>query len=212
MLNSGGVFGRLTVLENVRRNLWECQCVCGNKTVIPGHRLLSGNTKSCGCLKRSVLGEASRKHGMANSRLTGYANKAYGVWQAMKDRCANTKRKDYPRYGGRGIKVCERWSSFENFLSDMGEPPEGHTLDRVDNDGDYSPDNCRWATRKEQVYNSSRVKIVCIDGESKALRSWLQHFGLARHTYYQRLQKGCTEVQALKGEMPSENPKANKNR
>lgn len=190
-------FGRLTVTRHVERTLYECACVCGCVTVLPRHRLLRGNTKSCGCLKRSVLGDAKRTHGLANSRITGYASRAYGVWQAMRDRCTNKNRADYHRYGGRGIKVCKRWESFTNFLEDMGHPPERKTLDRIDNDKGYCKRNCRWATRKEQVYNSTRIRIVTIKGKSKPLQKWLSIAGIARDTFYRRLRNGETEKNAL---------------
>lgn len=194
----GRVFTRLRVIaygEAPRR--WVCQCVCGKQTIVPAYRLLSGNTKSCGCLKRSVLGDATRTHGRANSRLTGYADRAYGVWQAMRDRCNNPNRADYHRYGGRGITVCKRWESFENFLEDMGNPPKGYTLDRISNDKGYSPKNCKWSTRKEQVYNSSKVRLVTIGGKTKTLGEWLSQYAVTRSTFYQRLRRGYTEQEAI---------------
>lgn len=199
-VTSNDVFGRLTALEEVAAGDWLCQCTCGNKVVVRWYRLLSGNNKSCGCLKRSVLGDHTRRHGRANSRITGYSDRAYGVWQAMKDRCNNPNRKDYHRYGGRGIGVCERWLSFENFLADMGEPPEGKTLDRLDNDKGYSPDNCAWRSRKEQVHNSTRIKHITIGDVTKPLSTWLALYGTSRNQYYSRLRKGYSEIQALQGD------------
>jgi len=178
MVTLNSVFGLLLVKQKVSNTEWLCHCACGNKVVVKGHKLLSGNNKSCGCLKRRVLGDATRKHGKANSRLTGYANKAYGAWQAMRDRCSNPNRSDYHRYGGRGIKVCKRWDKFETFYADMGDPPPGETLDRINNDGDYKPSNCRWASRKEQVYNSSRIKRITVGRQTKPLREWLVFFNI----------------------------------
>jgi len=195
-LNS--VFGRLTVLRNVQRNEWLCRCECGTEVVVKGFKLLSGNNKSCGCLKRSVLGDATRKHGMANSRLTGYKSRAYGVWQALRDRCSNPNRKDYHRYGGRGITVCERWAhSFENFYADMGDPSVGLTLERIDNNKGYAPENCRWDTRLSQTRNSTQIKRIVLAGVERPLREWLEHFRLSKHTYYRRKRMGLSDEEAL---------------
>ena len=195
---TGKVFGRLTVVSRKEEpSVWVCLCSCGATTEVVTSRLNSGNTKSCGCLKRNILGDSSRTHGMANSRVKGYANKAYGVWQAMRDRCSNPNRADFHRYGGRGVSVCQRWEKFENFYADMGEPPTGTSLDRIDNDKGYSKKNCRWATRKEQVYNSTRIKYVVIKGVSKPLQVWLKESGIKRDTYYRRVRKGFTEQEAL---------------
>lgn len=200
-VTSNEVFGRLTTVGEVSSGNWACVCECGTKVVVRWHRLASGNNKSCGCLKRNVLGDNSRTHGMSNSRITGYSNKAYGVWQAMRDRCKNKNRKDYHRYGGRGIKVCERWDkSFKNFLTDMGVPPKGHTLDRINNDGDYTPNNCKWATRKEQVYNSSRVRLINVDGVVLSLTEWLARYGTNKSTFYRRVKQGFSVTNAIKGE------------
>ena len=197
-VTSSSVFGRLTVLRNVQRNEWLCRCECGTEVVVKGFNLLRGNNKSCGCLKRSVLGDATRKHGLANSRVKGYASRAYGVWQAMRDRCSNKNRSDYHRYGGRGISVCERWAhSFENFYADMGEPPPKLTLERIDNNQGYSPENCRWDTRRSQVHNSTQIKRIVVDGVEQPLADWLRHYGISKGTYYKRKRSGMTDAQAL---------------
>lgn len=199
-LSSGMMFGRLRLLERVKRNSWRCLCACGKEVVVRAYLLRIGNNKSCGCLKRSVLGDATRKHGQANSRLTGYKSRAYGVWQAMRDRCSNPNRSDYHRYGGRGIKVCTRWQeSFEAFVADMGTPPAGMTLDRLDNDGDYSPKNCRWASRKEQVYNSTRIRYVAVGSIRMPLQEALSKCGCKKDAFYRRQRRGWSEEEALMG-------------
>lgn len=148
---SGKRFGRLTVvrLTDERRNhhcVWECICDCGSMAMVSGSSLRSGVTKSCGCLSLEVKVARFTKHGMEGTR-------TYRSWVAMRARCNNPKTRDYASYGGRGITVCERWESFENFLEDMGERPPGKSLDRINNDLGYLPDNCRWATAKEQANN-----------------------------------------------------------
>jgi hypothetical protein len=195
----GSTFGRLTLIEPTtpKETEWVCKCVCGVVCTVKRHSLLSGNKKSCGCLKRSVLGDLKRTHGMANSRAKGYANRAYGIWQAMKDRCLNPNRKDFHRYGARGIYVCERWMVFENFYEDMGYPPQGATLDRVDNNGPYSKNNCRWASRKEQVHNSTRTKYIEVDGVVQKLQEWLVEKNISRDVYYRRKRKGLSDQEAL---------------
>ena len=156
----GRIFGRLTVIgyagSNGHKSLWKCLCSCGNETVKIGTYLLHGHTNSCGCLKY--------KH---HHSTESHKSKTYQVWCAMKERCRNPKHVGAKYYLNRGIKVCERWMDFNNFLSDMGEVPENRSIDRIDVYGNYEPKNCRWATLKEQGQNRRRNCLVpgeiCID-------------------------------------------------
>lgn len=144
----GKNFGRLTVIAEAgsskgKKLLYKCECSCGNIRIIHGCCLRSGHTKSCGCLSQ----ERKTTHGMWNSS-------EYKIWEAIIQRCTNEKSTKYEYYGGRGIKVCPQWLKFANFFKDMGKRPLKHEIDRKNNDGNYEPSNCRWATRSEQMRNS----------------------------------------------------------
>ena len=146
---TGERFGRLLTTERVRlgnRLAYVCTCDCGERICVVGHRLRSGQTKSCGCLKDDVQRARLIQHGHYNSP-------TYKSWSGMIQRCTNQKNLRYRDYGGRGITVCERWRNFKKFLEDMGERPAGLTLDRIDNDKGYFLDNCKWATYFEQCHN-----------------------------------------------------------
>jgi hypothetical protein len=157
-------FTRLLVLEllperNGGHRMFRCLCDCGTTKTIAGSDLVNGRVKSCGCLKIEVCSERlltapiGRSHGYTAN---GEQHALYSTWISMRHRCTNVKRKQYKDYGGRGIKVCARWQGrqgFANFLADMGERPDGLTLDRIDNEGNYEPGNCRWATWKQQAAN-----------------------------------------------------------
>lgn len=127
--------------------LVSCDCLCGNNTIVRANNLKMGVTKSCGCLRKS----GGRKTHGHSSHFN--VSKTYNTWLSMKQRCKNKNHIAYSRYGARGITLCERWNSFDNFLQDMGQRPECLTLDRIDNDKGYYKENCRWATRKEQQKN-----------------------------------------------------------
>ena len=150
---TGQRFGRLVVLsENGRNNngnvCWKCQCDCGKKCIISSNRLVKGDTKSCGCIKKENAKKAAVKHNQSSK--VNYTP-VYKTWQAMIQRCYNPNSPNYLYYGSRGIKVCERWWSFENFYVDVGDRPKGKTLDRKNPDDDYNPINWRWATPQEQA-------------------------------------------------------------
>lgn len=169
--HTGQTFGRLTVLHRAENDKqrgaqWFCLCQCGGTTTTRGTFLRRGHTKSCGCLRHDCGAAIGTIHGPTTGPINGRANathshtingwtKTYRCWQSMKVRCTYPNAQNYKYYGGRGITVCDRWMhSFENFLSDMGEAPDGLSIDRYpDNDGNYDPGNCRWATRSQQAIN-----------------------------------------------------------
>lgn len=167
----GRRFGRLVVLKrdgNVgTRSRWLCRCDCGSVVLAGSGSLLSDWKKSCGCLQREA-NIARSVHGHAR---TGHHSVEYKTWCGMRRRCTNSNERSWPRYGGRGIRVCERWNSFELFLLDMGpKPSPQHSIDRIDPDGNYEPSNCRWATLDEQNRN-------------KRLTMGVVHRSLIRHLY-----------------------------
>lgn len=140
---------------------WCCKCDCGKIFTVKGNHLRSGNTKSCGCYQNSLIKNVNYSHGHSSGHGSKYGKtKTYNAWRSMKSRCYNKNVDSYPIYGGKGIKVCSRWkNSFENFLEDMGEPPDSKSsLDRIDGSKDYSPENCRWATATQQVINRRILK------------------------------------------------------
>lgn len=168
----GQVFSRLTVVERVKEPgiivKWKCVCLCGKIVIARSPDLRSGNTKSCGCYKIDGIVSRSLKHGHANKTAE------YRAWCHMKTRCYTETVERYPKYGGRGIVVCDRWiNSFENFFADMGYRPSPlHSLDRIEVNGNYDPLNCRWATRAEQSRNTTKNRWLEISGERKILTDW----------------------------------------
>jgi hypothetical protein len=153
---TGRRFGRWRVIallperqryaSGTQTTLWLCRCDCGGEGIVRGSNLIRGWSKSCSCIRKEMFAKLNTKHGL-------YRSRAYQCWQNMKTRCFNPRHRAYRWYGGRGITVCERWLIFENFYADMGEPPPGMSLDRIDLHGNYEPGNCRWATVAEQLAN-----------------------------------------------------------
>lgn len=145
-------------------------------------------------MKKDSLGrfipESKKTHGMSQTNL-------YFVWQAMKDRCLNPRHKNWHNYGGRGIKVCDRWMKFENFVNDMGERPPKHTLERKDNNAGYSPENCVWATQQEQCRNMRTTKFITANGIRKSLTEWAEMLGTWKTTITGRLKRGWSECDAV---------------
>lgn len=180
-------FGRLTVVAFAGRrrgnSLWHCVCKCGGATRSSTNDLKTGHTNSCGC----YLSERVTKHGCAGR---GKMSPEYMAWSGIIQRCTNDKSPNYHNYGGRGIKVCDRWLTFENFLADMGRRPPGTTIDRKNNDGNYEPGNCRWATQKEQCRNNRRNRRITFDGETLTIIEWSERTGLPFNLIRKRLHRG----------------------
>lgn len=169
---SGQRFFRLLVTSRAGRRsgstAWNCRCDCGRDVVVLGENLKSGNSRSCGCLHDELYAARVEAHG---ATIAGKKTPEHIIWSHIKTRCLNQKAREYPNYGGRGITICDRWrNSFEHFLSDMGRRPSAdHEIDRIDNDGHYEPDNCRWATRDEQNNNKRNNRHVLVGGVSLTL-------------------------------------------
>lgn len=196
---SGKKFGRLTVLSYSDKRkgfrFWLCGCDCGTMLTAREDCLRTGNTKSCGCFQRELAAALKRSHG--HTRI-GWKSRTYRCWANMRNRCTNSKCKTFSCYGGRGITVCERWlNSFECFLDDMGEQPTGMTIERIDNNGNYEPGNCRWATRYEQANNQRTNVILEFQGKRQTLSEWAKELGRKKSAIAARLRRGWSACDAL---------------
>ena len=189
---TGRVFGRLTVIEPApdkkNKTRWICKCKCGETIAVYSNSLIQQNTRSCGCLHIDTI-----------TTHRGINLPEYRIWAAMKSRCYGKSNSRYNCYGGRGIKVCNRWlNSFENFFLDMGaRPSQEYSIDRIDNNLDYSPDNCRWATAEMQSNNKRTVEILSIDGKSQSRAQWARQAGIASNTIKRRIENGLSVKDAI---------------
>ena len=191
----GLFFGRWKVIKETggrSKNgfiLWKCRCQCGTKRIIPSGRLINNQTKSCGCLAR----ELSTKHGKSKTAI-------HRIHYHMIDRCRNPNDSAYRYYGERGISVCDRWlgeNGLINFIEDMGERPKGKSIDRINNNGNYEPQNCRWATTKEQNSNTRRNRFLTLNGEKKWVREWAQILEIKPSVILKRKRRGWSDEEAL---------------
>ena len=194
---TGERFGRLTVIDCVGTDKryhkkWKCRCDCGNEIIVLSTNLLTGQTKSCGCWRSDLAKENNTTHGGTGTRL-------FNAWQSMRDRCSNPNNKSFGRYGGRGITVCKEWDAYVAFRdwSLANGYSDALSIDRIDNDGNYEPSNCRWATPKQQGNNRGNNRILCYMGESHTTAEWSRILGIHHSTIHGRLNNGWSVDEAL---------------
>lgn len=205
IITPGDRFGRWTALERTESRTYpsgttvhfhECRCDCGTIQMVGSYKLRIGHSRSCGCLQAEITAKRSFKHGF--SPKIRKRPKIYGIWCNMINRCTNPNVPHYESYGGRGIAVCERWlNSFENFLEDMGEPPPGVTLDRLDNNGNYSKENCEWRTPVDQARNRRSNLFLTFNGLTLTVAEWAIRTGIGRRTIEQRHHLGWSDERTL---------------
>lgn len=195
------VFGRITCIEPTGKRkrgsiVWRCVCSCGKEVFVNSNALMMGETRSCGCLKTDTNSKQLRTHGMSRTRL-------YKIWIAMRRRCFNEKSKAYKNYGGRGISVCKDWMDFVPFMQWAVE--NGYrsdlTIERKNNDGNYCPENCTWATRKQQLNNKRSNRYITHNGQTKTLAGWATYLGVAANTLHYRLMRHPKEKALTKGRL-----------
>lgn len=199
---TGERFGKLVAVAPVKRpgqkTRWECKCDCGEVTFPYRHSLVQGDSMSCGCANRGQnLVALNSRHGGANRR-TGRQPRLYRTWCGMKARCENPKAGMFDNYGGRGIKVCDRWQDFANFQADMGAGmAPGLSIDRIDNNGPYSPENCRWIPFALQARNTRTNRNVTFQGKTQCVAAWAEELGVSASMIHGRLSKGWSVADAL---------------
>lgn len=195
----GSRFGKLTVLffSHISENqgaFWDCKCDCGNIKSISGINLRKGKTKSCGCIQK----EWAKNHAIDSFTTHGQSKSGtYQSWKSMLDRCNNNDVDHVRLYKSKGITVCERWYSFENFYADMGDRPAGKSIDRIDRRGNYEPSNCKWSTQTEQIRNRSTTVMVTVDGKTLPLYDWQDISGVNGFTIKARLKMGWDAHKAV---------------
>lgn len=191
---SGIRFYRLTVINKTvsasGRIAWNCECDCGGKAVVLTSNLTRGHTKSCGCIQRERTGDAHKRHGKTKTR-------AYSTWQNMLNRCRNENVRSYKNYGGRGITVCERWHTFENFIDDMGYPSKDQSIERKNVSLGYFKENCVWADAVTQANNTRKNRFLSFCGETKTIAQWAREFGISPGRIHLRLSAGWSVENAI---------------
>lgn len=182
----GQRFGRLVAIERFKGDdkkdytRWVCLCDCGNQKIIARASLRNGETQSCGCLQKEDVSRRQKTHGKSRT-------KEYYSWRNMLRRCYDVNSVGYENYGGRGISVCNDWHIFENFLADMGLKPEGYSIERIDNDGNYEKNNCKWATKQEQNSNTRQNRIITYNNKTQTLEAWARELNISSQTLSKRL-------------------------
>lgn len=181
---------------------WECLCSCGARKFVNHYLLARGTTVSCGCYGIEARATSVRKHGDSRTKDRPAATE-WVAWLSMRERCGNPKNKEYRNYGGRGISVCSEWrNSYDAFLRDMGRKPSvDHSLDRIDPDGDYSPENCRWATRQEQARNKRSTVRLTVEGTTLTIPEWSRLTHLSESTIRTRLRNGWSDERAVRTQL-----------
>lgn len=186
-------FDRLEIIAPAERRNGKpymlCRCDCGVEKEIALSSLKRGLTQSCGCYRKE-RGPANKRHGL-------HASRTYKTWLSMRQRCLNPNNPAYPNYGGRGIAIDPAWDTFDQFLADMGEVPDGMTIERKDNHKGYGPDNCLWADRKTQGRNTRKCRMITYNSETKTLGEWADQYGINRQTLGKRLDTGWSMERAL---------------
>lgn len=188
---SGQKFGMWTVLDRSedfgdKQVKWNCKCECGCFGKVHAQNLTSGGSKGCGCARYADLANRSATHGQTRGRKVP---PTYHSWAGMKARCNNPKNSYYKSYGGRGISVCERWLTYENFFKDMGEKPDGYSIDRIDVNGNYSPENCKWSSLSDQANNKTNNHVITYLNETKTLQEWSKTIGISHGSLLFRIYK-----------------------
>jgi hypothetical protein len=200
----GQKFGKLTCIKPVGKSktrcmVWLCKCECGEEIEVVSNSLLTGNTKSCSCLQKDTARHECKKRTKHGLSPLGLCNRgAYKSWAHMKQRCLNKNCASYKDYGGRGISACDKWLTFEGFWDDMGPTyQEGLTIERIDVNGNYEPDNCRWATKQEQAENKRNNVYITYNNQTKTVAQWARDLNVKATTIYQRIQSGWSNEKLL---------------
>lgn len=200
-------YGRLTIISPADKNKWgyvmvKCLCDCGNERIVSLYDLKRGHTTSCGCFHSDKLTAYNTTHGMSRTP-------THNSWRGMVERCNNPKHEFYRYYGGRGVSVCERWLSFDNFYYDMGDKPKGCSIDRINTNGNYELNNCRWSTIKEQARNARSNRLIKYKDRVQCVAAWAEERGMNKNVLEMRLLRGWPVEEAI--ERPAKQGRINAN-